>query len=90
MLSCENKELLDLIFANEILLHDKLKVVISRATIHKKEMVPIRIGSFLIKYHGCKNNYDYLSINGLYTPRTSLALNIMVSDISDYIKLLEN
>ena len=89
MLSYKNKQLLDLMFGNEILACKELKVVISRALTHKDNMVPIQIGDFLVRYSN-KNNCDYLHIKGYYMPSAYLSLEIMVSDIADYVKLLED
>ncbi len=89
MLSYKNKQLLDLMFADEALLYKELKVIVSRAMNHKKEMIPIKLGNFLIKYHS-KDNCDYLHIKGYYMPSAYLSLEIMVSDIADYVKLLED
>ena len=54
MLSYKNKQLLDLMFGNEILACKELKVVTSRALTHKDNMIPIQVGDFLIRY--CNKN----------------------------------
>ena len=89
MLSYKNKQLLDLMFADEALLYKELKVIVSRAMNHKKEMIPIKLGNFLIKYHS-KDNCDYLHIKGYYMFSTYLTLEIKVNDVVNYVKLLEN
>ncbi len=89
MLSYKNKQLLDLMFGNEILACKELKVVTSRALTHKDNMIPIRVGDFLIRYCN-KNNCDYLHIKGYYMFSTYLTLEIKVNDVVNYVKLLEN